>query len=97
MDAHTFHTLIVKEFDLSGHPETEQTELIRQIGELVVQGVLSKSLATLSDDQTKMLESLLDQGKEPQDVMDYLAHTISGFSTMVQTEIEQVKKDLSQV
>lgn len=95
MDATTFHNTIVAEFGLQSFSVEEQTQYVDQIGEIVLQGVLIKSLSMLDEDQAAMLDSMIDQEKSPEDIMNYLQTAIPGFTNLVTDEVVQVKKDLA--
>ena len=95
MDAKTFHNLIISEFGLSQFNSEEQLKYIDYIGELVVQGILIKSLPLLNDTHAVELESLIDTGVEPSEMFTFLASNISGFDGLIQAEIASVKNDLT--
>lgn len=95
MDAATFRELLVKEFNLADLPIDEQTEYVDQIGELVLQGVLIKSLAALDNDQASQLEAFIDSGKEAEEVLEFLRSAIPGFTDLVHDEIKAVQADLA--
>ncbi len=95
MDASTFHNLIVTEFNLKDLPIDEQIEYVDQIGELVLQGVLIKSLAALDADQATQLESVVDSGKEATEILAFLEGAIPAFSELVHDEIKAVQADIA--
>lgn len=95
MDATTFHNTIVTEFGLQSFSTEEQVQYVDQIGEIVLQGVLIKSLSMLDEDQAAMLDNMIDQEKSPEDIMNYLQTAIPGFTNLVTDEVAQVKKDLA--
>jgi hypothetical protein len=95
MDATTFHNTIVAEFGLQSFSTEEQTQYVDQIGEIVLQGVLIKSLSILNEDQATVLDSMIDQEKSPEEIMQYLQSAIPGFTNLITDEVTQVKKDLA--
>jgi hypothetical protein len=95
MDATTFHNTIVAEFGLQSFSNEEQTQYVDQIGEIVLQGVLIKSLSILDENQATILDSMIDQEKSPEEIMSYLQTSIPGFNNLVIDEVAQVKKDLA--
>ena len=95
MDATTFHNLLIKEFSLGDLSIDEQTDYVNQIGELVLQGVLIKSLAALDNEEASQLETFIDSGKESDEVIEFLRSTIPGFVDLVHDEIKVVQTDLA--
>ncbi len=95
MDATTFRELLIKEFSLAELPVDEQTEYVDQLGELVLQGVLIKSLAALDNDQAAQLETFIDSGKEVEEILEFLQSSIPGFIELVNDEIKAVQADLA--
>lgn len=95
MDATTFHDLLIKEFNLENLPSDEQSDYIDQIGELVLQGVLIKSLAVLDNDQAAQLESFIESGQEAIGILQFLQSSIPGFENLVHDEIKAVQADLA--
>lgn len=94
MDATTFHNTIITEFALGDMTPEEQMTYIDQIGELVVQGVLIKSLSALDADHATQLETLIDEGKSQDEVLQFLHSAIPGFNNLINEEIQSVKLDL---
>lgn len=94
MDASTFRSTIIQEFELQNLTPDEQSDYVNQIGELVLQGVVIKSLAAIDTDHAAELDRLLDQGKQPHEIMHYLESTIPGFNDLIQDEIQSIKLDL---
>lgn len=94
MDASTFHTTIITEFALGGLSPEEQMTYIDQIGELVVQGVLIKSLSALDTGHAAQLETLIDEGKSQDEILQFLHSAIPGFNQLITDEIQSVKMDL---
>lgn len=95
MDATIFHNMIINEFGLSQFNSDEQTQYIDYIGELVLQGILIKSLTALNDTQAMNLETLIDQEKQPAEILSFLETNIPGFNDMIKAEIMTVKQDLT--
>lgn len=95
MDATTFHDLLVKEFNLEQLPPDEQSGYVDQIGELVLQGVLIKSLAALDADHAEQLEMVIDSGKESTEILSLLRSSIPGFEQLVTDEIKSVQADIT--
>lgn len=94
MDASTFRSTIIEEFDLKNLPEHEQSDYVNQIGELVLQGVIIKSLSAMDTDHVAELDRIIDQGKEAHEIMHYLESSIPGFEDLVRDEIQAIKLDL---
>lgn len=94
MDASTFRSTIIEEFDLKNLPEQEQSDYVNQIGELVLQGVIIKSLSAMDTDHAAELDRIIDQGKEAHEIMHYLESSIPGFEDLVRDEIQAIKLDL---
>jgi len=95
MDASLFHTTLIKEFGLESLSPEEQEDYIDQVGELVLQGVLIKSLSALSPEQALQLEAMIDAGKEQEDILHFLQTSIPSFVNLVQDEVAVVKADLA--
>ncbi len=92
MDASTLHSTIAQEFGISTDTDAEY---IDQIAELVLQGVLIKSLTVLSESQAAQLEQLDEEGAEPSAVLQFLQSTVPNFSQIIHDEIQNVKTDLA--
>lgn len=94
MDASTFRSTIITEFELQNLSPDEQSDYVNQIGELVLQGVIIKSLSAMDTNHTAELDHIIDQGKEAHEIMHYLESTIPGFADLVRDEIQAIKLDL---
>lgn len=94
MDASTFRSTIIKEFELQNLSVDEQSDYVNQIGELVLQGVIIKSLSAMDTNHAAELDQIIDQGKEAHEIMHYLESTIPGFADLVRDEIQAIKLDL---
>ncbi len=94
MDASTFKTNIIQSFHLESVPAEEQSTYVDQLGELVLQGVLIKSLSALDAQHASELEQMVDMGREPFDILDRLQSLIPGFDDLVRDEITAIQKDI---
>ena len=94
MDAATFQSTLVQEFELQNLSPEEQSDYVNQIGELVLQGVIIKSLSAMDTEHTVELDRILDQGKDIRDIMHYLESSVPGFNDLVHDEIQSIKLDL---
>ena len=94
MDASTFRSTIIEEFELQNLSPDEQSDYVNQIGELVLQGVIIKSLSAMDTNHASELDHIIDQGKEAHEIMHYLESTIPGFADLVRDEIQAIKLDL---
>lgn len=94
MDASTFRSTIIQEFELQNLPTEEQSDYVNQIGELVLQGVVIKSLSAMDTNHAAELDHIIDQGKEIHEIMHYLESSIPGFADLVNDEIQSIKADL---
>jgi hypothetical protein len=91
---------IIKEFGLDELPEDEQQAIIEQFSDVVMQAVLVRGIAALTDAQKDALDAALAKDPSNFDIMlDFFMDALPNFDQLVQEEVARIRekaKSLSQ-
>jgi len=93
MNRPSIQKIITSQFGLETLPESERAEIIERLLSLIGQGVSLRVANSLSDEQAKELEALIEQGQTPEEYAAYLA-SLPGYSDMVIQEIQRIKENM---
>jgi hypothetical protein len=84
---------IIKEFGLEGLPPEEQKEMVEKFSDVVMQAVLVRGLAQLSEAQKDELDAALEKDPEdPNIILDYFMDKLPNFETMVAQQVAHVRE-----
>jgi hypothetical protein len=89
---------IIKEFGLEELPEAEKQDVIDQMSDVVMQAVLVRGLAALTETQQDALDAALEKNPNDFDViLDFFAANIPNFDGLVQEEVARIKEQAKAV
>jgi len=84
----------IKDWKLDSLGGDEQTAKVDDLGRLLYQAILVRSLDILSSDEQIALDKLLDDNATtPKEVISFLQSKIPTFATLVGEEIEKLKQE----
>lgn len=89
----TLQETIIKNFGLSDFLEEEREEMIMQIGATIYEAVLTRAMGILTDEEQQEFEKIIDEERGPDALLTFLKEKIPSFHTIVQEEIEQLKRE----
>ena len=84
---------IIKEWNLSSASPEEQKSALENIGRILYQAILVKSLDILSDTEEEELDGLLDKDTTTtEDVLKFLKSKIPTFDLLVKKERDNIRQ-----
>ncbi len=73
--------------------ESEQTEIITDIGDLVMESVLLRLVAEMSKEQQEALDQFMESDPTSETLMNHLASHYSSFTTIWDEEVKAFRRD----
>ena len=90
----TLHDKLIASFDLGEFPPEEQEEILGEMGAIVTEGVLTRTVPMLSDEDGKLYDQLLESDDGVNQVFKFLNDKIPSFKEIVNDEVAMLEKTL---
>lgn len=84
---------LIEALGLNKMSEPEQTAIITEIGDLVMESVLLRLVAEMSEEQQEALDQFMEAEPAPEVLMDHLATHHSNFATIWEEEVKAFRED----
>lgn len=88
---------IIELFEIEKLPEEKQEETIIRIGNIIFQSVLIRVLPILSEEELDQYEKMVEDGVEPDALLDFFFEKIPSFLEIVAEESENFRKESAEV
>lgn len=80
--------VLVEALGISSLPNDKQEEMIQQIGVLVYQGALIRSMEYMSDEEVIEFENLTNSNTDPERVFSFIKSKVENFEQIIKEEAE---------
>ena len=80
--------VLVEALGISSLPNDKQEEMIQQIGVLVYQGALIRSMEYMSDEEVIEFENLTNSNTDPEGVFSFIKSKVENFEQIIKEEAE---------
>lgn len=79
---------LVGALSISSLPNDKQEEMIQQVGVLVYQGALIRSMEYMSDEEVIEFENLTNSNADPERVFSFIKSKVENFEQIIKEEAE---------
>lgn len=93
----TSHPDLTELLGLSGMSESERDEMLANIGSLILESVLLRAVASMSEDQTNQFTEFVAQDPNPEALLNELRRMIPHIDELVAEETEAFKAECVRV
>lgn len=87
-------TLLAKKFNLENFSADEQKKVLKEIGTVVAEGVLRRSLLALSESDTAECDAIIASDADITVLFQFLQKKVPNFQTIVDQEVASLQKTL---
>ncbi|MDQ3075818.1 MAG: DUF5663 domain-containing protein [bacterium] len=88
---------ILTTFQIEKLPEEERMDAVNEIGKIIFQMVLIRVLPTMTEEEVKEYESLIDGGVEAEGLMEFFFEKVPGFLDILAQETENLRKSAGEI
>ncbi|MCX6753126.1 MAG: hypothetical protein NTW62_02165 [Candidatus Nomurabacteria bacterium] len=91
----TIKQTLIELFELEKMSPEQATETAERLAKLVMQGVLTRVLPTLSEEDLQKYEEIIDTYQSPEVLFDFLNSKVVNFQDILTEETESLHRELS--
>ncbi|MCX6747555.1 MAG: DUF5663 domain-containing protein [Candidatus Nomurabacteria bacterium] len=84
---------IIEMFGIDKLPKEEQEKELAEIGDMLFEEILIKTIPLLKEKDLKEYEKLIDSGVEPDELMNFFFDTVPNFAQIINQEAETFRKE----
>lgn len=85
------------EFEIDKLPIEEQKGILLKMNEIVLKGVMSKAVDSLSKNDLDLIEKKVSEGMDEVSLLNLLQEKVANFNNLVDQEIDELKKVFSNI